>query len=88
MVYVIPCTLFKSYYELILIYNFEQKYYTSRSGGAKLFVYSIFTLGVSTVLVVMYIHWIVMDHCFLICFNHVPLFNAKFTLDGVCTNTL
>ena len=40
MVYVIPCTY--SYYELILIYNFEQKYYTTCSGCAKLFVYSIF----------------------------------------------
>ena len=50
--------------------------------------YILFTLGVPTVLVVMYIHWIEMDNCFLICFNHVPLFNAKFTLDGVCTSTL
>ena len=31
----------KSYYELILIYNFEQKYYTTCSSGAKLIVYSI-----------------------------------------------
>ena len=50
--------------------------------------YILFTLGVPTVLVVMYIHWIEMDHGFLICFNQVPLFNAKFTLDGVCTSTL
>ena len=41
MVYAIPCTFSKSYYELILIYNFEQKYDTTYSGGAKLFVYSI-----------------------------------------------
>ena len=41
MVYVIPCTFSKSYYELILIYNFEQKYYTTCSGGANFFVYSI-----------------------------------------------
>ena len=42
MVYVLPCTFSKSYYELILIYNFEQKYYTTCSGGAKLFVHSIY----------------------------------------------
>ena len=42
MVYVIPCTFSKSYYELILIlYNFEEKYYTTCSGGATLFMYSI-----------------------------------------------
>ena len=43
VVYVILCTFSKSYmyYELILIYNFEQKYYTTSSVGAKLFVYSI-----------------------------------------------
>ena len=55
--------------------------------GVLVFIF-LFTLGVPTVLVVMYIHRIVMDHCFLICFNQVPLFNAKFTLDGVCTSTL
>ena len=42
MVNVIPCTLSKSYYELILIYNFEEKYYTTCSDGAKFIVYSIF----------------------------------------------
>ena len=41
MVYVIPCTFWKLYYEFILIYNFEQKYHTTCSVGAKLFVYSI-----------------------------------------------
>ena len=43
MAYVIPCTFSKSYYELRLIYNFEKKYYTTYSGGAKLFVYNIYT---------------------------------------------
>ena len=36
MVYIIPCTSSKSYYQLILIYNFEQKYFTTCFGGAKL----------------------------------------------------
>ena len=45
IVYVKPCTFSKSYYELILIYKFEQKYYTTCSGGAKLFVYSIYVYG-------------------------------------------
>ena len=41
MVYVISCTFSKSYYELILIYSFEQKYCATCSGGDLLFVYSI-----------------------------------------------
>ena len=41
MVKVVPCTFSKSYYELILIYNIEQKYFTTCSAGAKLFVHSI-----------------------------------------------
>ena len=38
-----PCTFSKSksYYQLILIYNFEKNYYTTCSGGAKVFVFSI-----------------------------------------------
>ena len=45
MVYVIPCTFSKSYYELILIDNFEQKYYMTCSVGDKFFVYSVYAIS-------------------------------------------
>ena len=45
MVYFIHCTFANLYHQLILIYDFETKYYTTCSDGSKLFVFSIIYYG-------------------------------------------